>query len=101
MGAHWTPPLTLREHGHHCRLRLAGDAWGDGATIQEAADDLVARVVRQANALKRDGCACARELGVPDRRWLDFLCEVSEIAERGGDVRRRTVGVVDGQAEHT
>jgi hypothetical protein len=27
---------------------LAGDAWGDGATLQEAADDLVARVLQLA-----------------------------------------------------
>jgi hypothetical protein len=34
------PSLTVSEQGGRCRLRLAGDAWGDGATLQEAADDL-------------------------------------------------------------
>jgi len=32
------------------------------------------------------------ELGAPDQRWLEFLYEVGEIAERGGDVRRRVLG---------
>jgi hypothetical protein len=85
------PSLTVREHGGRCRLRLADGASGDGATLQEAADDLVARVIQHAAAL-RGGCAWARELGAPDRRWLDFLYEVGEIAERGGDVRRHIVG---------
>jgi hypothetical protein len=90
MSEPWTPSLTIREHGDRCRLHLAADAWGDGATLQEAADDLVARVIQHAMAV-RGGCAWARELGAPDRRWLDFLFEVGEIAERGGDVRRHIV----------
>ena len=84
------PPLTVREHGGHCRLQLV-DAWGDGATLQEAAADLVARVVRHANALQ-GGWACGSEFGKADRRWLDFLYEVGELAARGGDVRSRVVG---------
>jgi hypothetical protein len=99
MSAQWMPSLTLREHGRHCRLRLAADAWGDGATLQEAADDLVARVLRQAKALRGNGWICGNELSPRDRRWLDFLYEVGEIAERGGDVRRLIVGIVDDLAE--
>jgi hypothetical protein len=85
------PSLTVREHGGRCRLRLA-DAWGDGATLQEAADDLVARVVRHAGALRAGGWACGSELSWGDERWLDFLYEVGEIAARGGEVRSRVVG---------
>jgi hypothetical protein len=48
-------------------------------------------VIQHAAAL-REGCAWARELSPPDRRGLEFLYEVGEIAERGGDVRRRIVG---------
>ena len=89
----WTPSLTVREHGDRCRLSLAGDAWGEGATLQEAADDLVARVIQHAKALRSAGLVCARELGgAVDHRWLDFLYEVGEIAARGGDVRSRVVG---------
>jgi hypothetical protein len=95
------PPLVIQENGGRCRLRLGGDAWGDGATLQEAADDLVARVMRHAMALRTGGFACPRELCPPDARWLEFLYEVGEIAARGGDVRQRIVGTPDdlGQAE--
>jgi hypothetical protein len=50
----------------------------------------MARVVRRERA-QRDGCVPARELSPPDRRWLDFLAEVGELAERGRDSRRRIV----------
>ncbi len=92
MSQPWTPSLTVREHGGRCRLTLAGDAWGEGATLQEAADDLVARVTRHARALRGPGWACGRELGAPDHRWFDFLYEIGEIAARGGDVRSRVLG---------
>ena len=91
MSEPWIPSLTVREHGRCCRLYLAGDAWGDGATLQEAADDLVARVMRLARAIRTGGWTWAQELGPPDWRWLDFLYELGEIAERGGDVRRRVL----------
>jgi hypothetical protein len=91
MSEPWTPSLTIREHGHRCRLQLAADAWGDGATLQEAADDLIGRVMLLARAIRTGGWTCARELGAPDLRWLDFLYELGEIAERGGDVRRRVL----------
>jgi hypothetical protein len=58
-----------------------------------------ARVLRHANALRGSGWACGNELSPPERRWPDFLYEVGEIAERGGDVRRRVVGVLDEFAE--
>ena len=91
----WTPPLVIQDHGGRCRLRLGGDAWGDGATLQEAADDLVARVVRRAMALRSGGLTCSKDVSPPDLRWLDFLYEVSDIAVRGGDVRQRIVGAPD------
>ena len=90
MNQPWMPSLTVREHGHRCRLQLAGDAWGNGAALQEAADDLVARVLRHAEAL-RDGWAFGYELSPRDQRWLDFLYEVGELTKRGGDVRRRVL----------
>jgi hypothetical protein len=91
MGNPWTPALVIQEHGGRCRLLLGGDAWGDGATLQEAADDLVARVMRHAAALRAGGFACPKDMSPPDSRWLEFLYELSDIAACGGDVRQRIV----------
>ena len=91
MGTAWTPPLVIRERGGHCRLLLGGDAWGEGATLQAAADDLVARVLRHATALRDSGFRYPKDMSPPDPRWLDFLYEVGDIAARGGDVRQRIV----------
>ena len=41
----WTPVLSVRKLSHGCRLSLNGIAHGDGATLQSAADGLVARVL--------------------------------------------------------
>jgi hypothetical protein len=91
MGSPWTPPLVTQERGGRCRLMLGGDAWGDGATLQEAADDLVARVLRHAEALRAGGLTYPMDLSPPDSRWIEFLYEVGDIAARGGDVRQRIV----------
>jgi hypothetical protein len=93
MDAPWTPGLVARERGGLCRLWLGGEAWGDGATLQQAADDLITRVRAQARALRQGGFGPARELGPVDGRWLDFLYQVGEIEARGGDVRARVLGV--------
>jgi hypothetical protein len=89
----WTPSLVARERDGCCRLWLGGQAWGDGATLQQAADDLIARVRDQARALRQSGFSVARELGPVDGRWLDFLYQVGEDEARGGDVRARVLGV--------
>jgi hypothetical protein len=95
------PPLLIQEDGGRCRLRLGKDAWGDGATLQEAADDLVVRVMRHAEALRAGGFTYPKDLSPPDPRWLEFLYEVGDIAARDGDVRQRIVGSPGGlgQAE--
>src|SRR4051812_25892523 len=40
MNEPWTPHLRLEEIGGRCRLTLQGVTCGEGATMQEAADDL-------------------------------------------------------------
>jgi hypothetical protein len=101
MEARWTPPLeAVRTHGR-CRLRLRGCAHGDGDTLQEAADALVARLLILAMACRNgSGFRPASELGPPDLRLLDFIYELSEIAATGGDIRERVFGFAadEGQA---
>jgi hypothetical protein len=83
----WAPPLSLRESARGCRLSLAGLGHGHGATLQEAADELVSRVLDAALAVRAGGLTCTSGL-VPDVHSVAFLHEVAEVAAQGGDVRR-------------
>ncbi|HEX6870570.1 MAG TPA: hypothetical protein VF163_05680 [Micromonosporaceae bacterium] len=92
MGEAWTPELQLRSGPDHCRLSLAGITQGHGATLQEAANDLLVRVYDLALGLRRSGFRITGETGRPDPRVVTFLWEVGEIAVRGGDIRARVFG---------
>ena len=85
----WPPTLVLRRTGQRCRLWIGGRAYGDGATLQEAADDLVARLLTTAIALRASGLARSPEGGPPDRPWMDFLWDLGELASHGHDIRQR------------
>jgi hypothetical protein len=94
MAEGWTPPLRIREESGRCRLWLGSYAFGDGASLQEAADALVARLLDVALSFRSaGGVRYPPELGPPDLRWLEFVYEVGEIAAAGGDVRARVLGV--------
>jgi hypothetical protein len=83
--------LTVRERAGSVRLHLGSLAYGDGASLQEAADDLVRRVLIMARALRTGGCTVSREI-VHDVAGLSFLYELDEIAAAGGDIRTRLFG---------
>src|SRR4051794_4063763 len=91
MDTTWTPRLDLRESAGRCRLSLASQVHGHGPTLQDAADDLVARLVQPALASRGSGFPFSSER-VPDRRWLEFVWEIGELAARGEDVRERVLG---------
>ncbi len=93
MDERWTPPLSVREHDGRCRLLLGIYAHGDGDTLQEAADDLVDRVVKAATCFRRRGITFSSEVMPPDLRWLELLYELGGIAAGGGDVRGRIFGL--------
>jgi hypothetical protein len=82
------PPLTITEHGERLRLSLGGLAHGEGSSLQEAADDLIRRILELAAAFRSGGSSTSRELR-PDLEALDFLHELGEIAAAGGDIRDR------------
>jgi hypothetical protein len=88
----WTPELRLETRDGQCRLDLAGITYGHGRTLQEAANDLLARVFDLALGLR----AGYRVTSVAplDPRVVDFLWEIGEIAIHGGDVRMRVLGAV-------
>jgi hypothetical protein len=87
----WVPPLSVRETGFGCRLSLGGIAVGHGHTLQEAADELVQRVLDTALALRRGGVAVSPAL-VVDTQLVEFLAEVADLSAGGGDVRQRVLG---------
>jgi len=84
-------PLTVRERAGGVRLHLGSLAYGDGPTLQEAADDLVRRVLIIARALRTGGFSVSREIAL-DLAALSFLYELDELATAGGDVRTRLFG---------
>jgi hypothetical protein len=88
----WTPPLHLGKIGGRCRLSLGGLAHGNGDTVEEAADDLVARLLNIIMCFRSSGLRIPAELGPPDHRWLEFLWELGELTARGEDIRERIFG---------
>jgi hypothetical protein len=81
------PPLILTQAGHRLRLRLGNVCHGHGATLQEAADDLVRRLLSYVVAIRSTGIGTHGDAG--DLPMLNFLHELAEIAARGGDIRTR------------
>jgi hypothetical protein len=86
----WTPALSVREVAGRCRLDLGGHVHGEGATLQEAADDLVSRLLALAMSLRSEaGFRVTPEVPGVDLRWFEFLYELGAIAARGEDIRDR------------
>jgi hypothetical protein len=85
------PALVVREHATGVRLHLGSIAHGDGPSLQEAADDLVRRVLALGRAFRTSGFSVSPELPY-DLAALSLLSELDEIAAAGGDVRTRLFG---------
>jgi hypothetical protein len=90
MSSH-SPALTVRERAGGVRLHLGSLAYGDGPSLQEAADDLVRRVLALGRAFRTSGLSVSPEI-MHDVAGLSFLYELDEIAAAGGDVRTRLFG---------
>jgi len=89
----WTPELRLYATDDGCQLRLVGVTYGNGATMQEASNDLLARLFDLATAVRSGQFRTTSELGAPDLRVMDFLWEIGEIVAQGGDIRQRVLDV--------
>lgn len=82
----------MRDLDDGCRLSLVGIADGQGPTLQDAADDLVAHLLNLVMSLRTSGLRMAPGLGPLDRRSLEFLWELGDVASRGGDIRAHVFG---------
>jgi hypothetical protein len=94
MAERWTPAFQVDDLPGGCRLTLVGLACGQGATLQEAADDLIARLLTLVICARASGLRAPPELGPPDHRLLEFVWELSELAARGEDIRERVFGAI-------
>jgi hypothetical protein len=73
------------------RLQLGQFARGEGTTLQEAADDLIHRLLVLVMAV-RSSCSSASCEVRPDLETMDFLYELGDFAAAGGDIRDRVFG---------
>jgi len=80
------PALKITENGDRIRLDLGGFAQGEGASLQEAADDLVCAILRLVMAFRSSGFRACPE-ALPDLEMMNFLHEVGDVAAAGGDIR--------------
>jgi len=86
------PPLSVTRVGSHIRLRLGDVCYGHGATLSEAADDLVRRLLVYVMAVRSSGLRGCPGMGSPDLAMMDFLHELGELASTGADIRGRLFG---------
>jgi hypothetical protein len=85
-------PLTVQESPGRVRLCLGSLAHGDGPTLQDAADDLVQRLLTYVMAFRATGIRASGELAPPDLATMDYLYELGETAAAGGDIRSHLFG---------
>lgn len=82
------PALDVLAVDGRVRLRLAGLGHADGATLQEAADELVRKVLLMALALRSGALRFSSDCPL-DPALLAYLWELGELAAAGGDIRVR------------
>lgn len=81
------PPIRITELDGRVRLGLPGLRDVEGATLQEAADALVAHLLHVAIALRAGGIGpLSSECGA-DPAILDFIWKLGDHAQTGGDAR--------------
>jgi hypothetical protein len=81
------PHLRINEIDGRVRLGLEGFGDAEGATLQEAADALVARLLGVALALRAGGIGPIAGECCADPGALDFVWTLGEHAAAGGDPR--------------
>jgi hypothetical protein len=83
----WTPDLRISEVDGRVRLGLDGFGDVEGASLQEAGDALVARLLEIAMAFRSGAIGpLSTECGI-DHGLLEFIWRIGDIAAAGGEPR--------------
>jgi hypothetical protein len=85
--AAYSPRLRITEIDGRIRLGLDGFSNVEGTTLQDAADQLVARLLQTALALRTGTVGPLCSECHPDLAVLDFLWQLGDLAAAGGDPR--------------
>ena len=88
----FAPSLRVDETAGRVRLSLDGVCSAEGATLQDAADELVWKTLLAAMAFRSRGMSGFGTLCRPDLQVVGFLWELGAIAASGGDIRERLFG---------
>jgi hypothetical protein len=88
----FAPTLRVDEIGGRVRLSLDGLLSAEGPTLQEAADELVWKMLVTVMAFRSRGISGLSAAGRPDMKLVGFLWELGRIAAAGGDIRERLFG---------
>jgi hypothetical protein len=86
------PELQVQEVGGRVRLSVRGLGHGDGATLQEAGDELVQKMLAMALSFRAGGVGRVYSGCLPDLQVLDFVWRLGEVAAAGGDIRDHLFG---------
>ena len=88
----WTPELRISDADGDVRLGLDGLADVRGATLQEAGDALVARLLTIAMTLRGGAIGPVSSECCVDPRLLEFIWRIGEVAAAGGEPREVLFG---------
>ena len=88
----FTPTLRVDETAGRVRLSLDGLCSAEGLTLQEAADELVWKMLVAVMAFRARGLGGFSTVCRPDLELVGFLWELGTIAAAGGDIRERLFG---------
>ena len=83
----FTPRLRIAEIDGRVRLGFDGFSDVEGATLQDAAEQLVARLLAIATAVRAGAVGPLSSECCPDTALLDFLWQLGELAAAGGNPR--------------
>jgi len=88
----WAPELRISEVDGHVRLGLDGLGEVEGATLQEAGDALVSRLLTIAMALRSGGIGPVSSECDVDRGLMEFIWRIGDVAAAGGEPRELLFG---------